>query len=121
MTSALRGMGMVVTWGVALLTLILITCALVLTLVLHATYFNVDLKTTTFTSIEMEEYMKVYEYFGTFTRCLLSMFEITIANWPPVTRLLSEEVSEWFMPLCLVHKFILGVAVVGVINGVVMQ
>merc|ERR550537_870350 len=113
MTSALRGMGMVVTWGVALLTLILITCALVLTLVLHATYFNVDLKTTTFTSIELEEYMKVYEYFGTFTRCLLSMFEITLANWPPVARLLIEEVSEYLLPLCLAHKLLFGFALVG--------
>merc|ERR1719183_936281 len=49
------------------------------------------------------------------------MFELTLANWPPICRALSEEVSEWFMVLCVVHKLIIGFAVVGVINGVFMQ
>jgi len=107
--------------GVALLTLILITCALILTIGLHATYFNVDIKTITLTSSELDEYMNMYKYFGTFTRCLLSMFEMTLANWPPVTRLLVESVSEYFMPICLIHKLTIGFAVVGVINGVMLQ
>jgi len=49
------------------------------------------------------------------------MFELTLANWPPVTRLLAEEVSEWFMVFCLIHKLTLGFAVIGVINGVILQ
>merc|ERR1719198_2319740 len=69
----------------------------------------------------VEERQQVYEYFGTFSRSMLSMFEITLANWPPVARLLSENVSEFFMPICVVHKLLIGFAVVGVINGVFMQ
>lgn len=49
------------------------------------------------------------------------MFEITLGNWPPVCRLLSEKVSEWFMLLCILHKLVIGFAVVGVINGVFIQ
>merc|ERR1712232_701073 len=40
---------------------------------------------------------------------------------PPVTRLLTENVSESFMFFCLLHKLTIGFAVVGVINGVFMQ
>ncbi|CAK9029168.1 unnamed protein product [Durusdinium trenchii] len=56
-----------------------------------------------------------------FTRSMLSMFEITLGNWPPVCRRLSEKVSEWFMLLCILHKLVIGFAVVGVINGVFIQ
>jgi hypothetical protein len=49
------------------------------------------------------------------------MYELTMANYPPVARLLTEEVSNWFMLPCLLHKLTLGFAVVGVINGVILQ
>ena len=39
---------------------------------------------------------------------MLSMFELTLGNWPPVTRLLSEEVTEWFMLICIAHKLTIG-------------
>ena len=49
------------------------------------------------------------------------MFELTLANWPQASRLLSENVSEVFMVFCLIHKLTIGFAVVGVINGVFFQ
>merc|ERR1719265_2148536 len=49
------------------------------------------------------------------------MFEITLGNWPVIARLLSEEVSQWFIILCLVHKLTVGFAVIGVITGVILQ
>merc|ERR1712183_1080695 len=49
------------------------------------------------------------------------MFEITLADFPPVARLLSEEHSQWFMLICVMHKLTIGFAVVGVINGVILQ
>jgi len=42
------------------------------------------------------------------------MFEITLANWPPVSRLLAENVSEWFMLFGVLHKLAIGFAVVSV-------
>mmetsp|Transcript_1235 Transcript_1235/g.2400 ORF Transcript_1235/g.2400 Transcript_1235/m.2400 type:complete len:193 (+) Transcript_1235:2-580(+) len=63
----------------------------------------------------------MYAYFGTCTRCMLSMFEITLGNWPPIARLLSEEVSEWFILICLVHKLTIGFSVIGVITGIILQ
>ena len=32
---------------------------------------------------------------GTFTRSLLTMFEVLFANWGPPCRLLVDNVSEW--------------------------
>merc|ERR1712057_122795 len=49
------------------------------------------------------------------------MFELTLANYPTAGRVLSEEVSEFFMPLVLIFKLTLGFAVLGVINGVILQ
>merc|ERR1712190_220532 len=52
---------------------------------------------------------------------MLTMFEITLGNWPPACRVVTENVTEWFMLFALFHKLTVGFAVVGVINGVFMQ
>jgi len=120
MTTAIKDMYKVLFWAVALLSVMLMMAALLLTQVLQATYFD-KASAAELSPQELETHRKLYEYFGTFTRCMLSMFELTLANWAPVTRLLSEEVSEWFVILCLVHKLTMGFAVIGVINGVILQ
>lgn len=113
LTTAIRGINTVLAWAVLLLSTLLMTCALFVTQVLHTFYFE----RTPVAEIPPE----MYEYFGTFTRCMASMFELTLANWPPVARLLCEEVSEWFMLLCLIHKLTIGLAVIGVMNGAILQ
>jgi len=120
MATAIRGLGRILLWAVVLLALLQCSCALFLTQFLHASYF-VDVSVANLSPAELEMHQKLFEYFGTFTRCVLSMFELTLANWPPVTRLLSEEVSEWFMLFCLLHKLTIGFAVMGVITGVILQ
>jgi len=120
MTTSIKGVFWILAWAVTLLSVMLVTLSLFLTQVLHAMYFN-DVSQSDLSAAELEKHHKLYEYFGSFTRCLMSMFELTLANWPPVTRLLAEEVSEWFMLLCVVHKLTIGFAVIGVINGVIMQ
>jgi len=113
MTTALTGSLAVLTWACALLFLLQMMLALLLNQVLQDYFADV--------SIPLEQRQEIYEYFGSCSRALLSMFEITLANWPPVCRLLSENVSEWFTLFCLLHKLTIGFAVVGVINGVFMQ
>jgi hypothetical protein len=63
----------------------------------------------------------VFMFYGTFSRSMLTMFEVTIGNWMPPCRALTENVSEWFMILFLFHKLILGFSVVNVIQGVFVQ
>lgn len=120
MATAIRGMSMILACAVGLLSVMLLSCALVLSQILHTTYFS-NFSSLEPESHEMMMHQEVYEYFGTFTRCFLSMFEIALANWPPVIRLLSEEISEWFVLFGIVHKLTIGFAVIGVINGVILQ
>lgn len=114
MVTALRGSMLVLLWAIVLLMAIQVTIALILNQSLVMGYF----KNEQFPLIQRQE---CYEYFGTFTRALLSSFEMTLANWPPIARMLTENVSHWFILFCIFHKLTFGFAVVGVINGVFMQ
>lgn len=93
MTTAMRGMTTILVYSVALLAVILMSCAMLLTQFLHTTYFD-GVSVANLTQQQLLKHTEMYDFFGTFTRSLLSMFELTLANWPPVTRLLMEEVSE---------------------------
>eukprot|EP00403_Amphidinium_massartii_P033243 CAMPEP_0178449998 /NCGR_PEP_ID=MMETSP0689_2-20121128/42870_1 /TAXON_ID=160604 /ORGANISM="Amphidinium massartii, Strain CS-259" /LENGTH=695 /DNA_ID=CAMNT_0020075395 /DNA_START=33 /DNA_END=2121 /DNA_ORIENTATION=- len=114
MTTALRGSLWVLLWTAALLSLVLLLFALLANQVLVETYLTDE-------SHPVEERLEVYLYFGTATRAFLSMFEMTLANWPPVCRLLVENVNEFWVVPSLMHKLTIGFAFVGVINGVFMQ
>eukprot|EP00403_Amphidinium_massartii_P016482 CAMPEP_0178420706 /NCGR_PEP_ID=MMETSP0689_2-20121128/26270_1 /TAXON_ID=160604 /ORGANISM="Amphidinium massartii, Strain CS-259" /LENGTH=841 /DNA_ID=CAMNT_0020042195 /DNA_START=73 /DNA_END=2597 /DNA_ORIENTATION=- len=114
MTTALVGSVSILGWAMILLFILQMFLALVLTELLSQSYLSEPHHSEA-------DRQEVYEYFGTFTRSMLSMFEITLANWPPVCRLLSERVTEWFVLFAVLHKLTIGFAVVGVINGVFMQ
>lgn len=114
MITALRGSFMVLGWAIILLLVFQVSVALFLNQALSTFYIKVE-------EYPLEERQAVYEYFGTFARAFLSAFEMTLANWPPIARLLVENVSQWFILFNLFHKLTIGFAVVGVINGVFMQ
>merc|ERR1712078_176798 len=68
-----------------------------------------------------EKRQEGYRYFGTFSRSLFSMFEITLGNFVPVSRMLMENVSEWYILFNIFHKCAIGFAVVAVVRGVFMH
>lgn len=114
MTQAVKGSLSILSWACCLLFLIQVTIALLISQLLSDSYMGDSTK-------PVADRTEIYLYFGTFSRSMLSMFEITLANWPPICRLLSENVSEWWSFFCILHKLSIGFAVVGVINGVFMQ
>jgi Ca2+-binding EF-hand superfamily protein len=63
----------------------------------------------------------VYEYYGTFTRALLTLFEISLGNFIPVTRLVATNVTEAYVVFAMLHKFSVGFAVIMVITGIFVQ
>jgi len=69
----------------------------------------------------LDKRTEIYEYFGTFTRSILTMFELAMGNWIPPTRAVTENVSEWYMPVLLMHKLVMGFAVIKVITGVFLH
>jgi len=113
MTTALQSSALVLLWSCILLFMIQAVFAFCINQLLDLFYFGGD--------HPQQEVEDVFIYFGSFSRALLSTFEMALANWPPVCRLLMENVSEWFMVLCLLHKLTVGFAVIGIINGVFIQ
>eukprot|EP00930_Biecheleria_cincta_P043294 TRINITY_DN29747_c0_g1_i1.p1 TRINITY_DN29747_c0_g1~~TRINITY_DN29747_c0_g1_i1.p1 ORF type:complete len:565 (+),score=91.44 TRINITY_DN29747_c0_g1_i1:184-1878(+) len=118
MTTVIKGSVPLMLWACVILIFCQLLFALVLFQFLDEFYF-VGLRGDR-ASLTAEHY-KMYEYYGSFSRCMVTMFEITLANWPPACRLLIEHVSEWFALFAIFHKLFIGFAVVGVINGVFMQ
>eukprot|EP00928_Gymnodinium_smaydae_P031515 TRINITY_DN23106_c0_g1_i2.p1 TRINITY_DN23106_c0_g1~~TRINITY_DN23106_c0_g1_i2.p1 ORF type:complete len:533 (-),score=100.00 TRINITY_DN23106_c0_g1_i2:57-1655(-) len=114
MTTALKGSLSILTWAAALLFVLQMLFALLFTQLLTELYLNDE-------NVDIEKRQAVYKYFGSFSRSFLSMFELTLANWPPICRLLVENVGEWLLVFSILHKLIIGFAAVGVINGVFMQ
>merc|ERR1712176_122753 len=116
MSTAISGSMSVFLWSLVLLSMVQMMLALFLSQYLHEYFFT--------GSIMMDpsaQQVAVFQYFGTFTRAFFTMFELTLGNWPPVCRLLAENVHESFFLFGMLHKLSIGFAVVGVINGVFMQ
>jgi hypothetical protein len=61
---------------------------------------------------------EMYRYFGTFTRAYLSMYELTFGNWVPITRLLTEEVSELYTLLIIAYQYVVSFVFIRIITSV---
>jgi len=65
--------------------------------------------------------LELFNYYGTFTRSMLTMFEVTLANWSPPCRILVDNVSEWYSALFIIYRCLIGFACLNVINAVFIQ
>merc|ERR1711972_207419 len=110
MTTALAKSVSIIIWAVVIIFLCQIAIALILQVVL--TSYIAD------AGHPFDKRVLVYKYYGTFARCMLTMFEITLGNWMPPCRALVENVSEWWMLFCLFHKLVIGFSMISVITGV---
>lgn len=52
----------------------------------------------------MVDSLSAQEYFGTFLRAMLTMFQLTLGTWVPVARILQETVSPYFNIFTILHK-----------------
>lgn len=100
-------------WANVLLFLLLIMCSIIFTFVTEDFITGND--------HQEEAQMRVYQYYGTTSRSFFTMFEVTLANWVPAARVLTENVNESFAVFFMAYKSIVGFSVVTVITGVFMQ
>eukprot|EP00442_Polarella_glacialis_P059124 CAMPEP_0115162510 /NCGR_PEP_ID=MMETSP0227-20121206/71997_1 /TAXON_ID=89957 /ORGANISM="Polarella glacialis, Strain CCMP 1383" /LENGTH=205 /DNA_ID=CAMNT_0002574719 /DNA_START=376 /DNA_END=990 /DNA_ORIENTATION=+ len=63
----------------------------------------------------------VFRYYGTFSRTILTMFEVLFANWARSCRILVENVSEWFSLAFILYRCLIGFAVLNVVSAVFIQ
>lgn len=64
---------------------------------------------------------EVFNYFGTFWRAMITMFEITFANWAPSCRLLVDNVDELYGTFYLIYRCVIGFCVLMVVQAVFIQ
>ena len=96
-------------WSAAVLLLVETVFAMLLNILMES--FLDD------TSKPMEDRQAVFQRFGTFSKSLLSMFEMLLGNRYGITRELVK-VSEWYMIFGVAHQLALGFAVIEVMTGV---
>jgi len=68
-----------------------------------------------------KERIECYAYFGTFSRSMLSMFEVTFGNWQPHCRFLYANVDERWALFFMFYKLFMGIAVLRVVYGVFLH
>jgi len=113
LVGCLQASAKVLLWSLVVLCGIMVACALTLNFLLDP--FILD------SNKPHESRTLVYKYFGSFTRSMLTMFEMTLGNWVPPVRLLQDHVNEAYGPLLLVYVGLVHFAVVQVIRGVFMH
>jgi hypothetical protein len=110
MIASLRGSARMLGWTAVLLFSLLCMFAFIANQTLVAYYIEDD-------AVSMEKRRNAFLYFGNFSRSIMSMFELTIGNWLPISRFLVENVSEWFIIFALLYKVTFGFSVIAVINS----
>lgn len=113
MIGSIKASVSVLVWGTVLLVTIMMMSAMFLNSMLTP-YMEDE-------AVDVELRLAVYAYFGSFSRCMITMFEVTLGNWVPVCRLLIDNNSELYGLLFLVYKCVVGFAVVKVITGVFLH
>eukprot|EP00404_Azadinium_spinosum_P026029 CAMPEP_0180672918 /NCGR_PEP_ID=MMETSP1037_2-20121125/65406_1 /TAXON_ID=632150 /ORGANISM="Azadinium spinosum, Strain 3D9" /LENGTH=240 /DNA_ID=CAMNT_0022702129 /DNA_START=61 /DNA_END=780 /DNA_ORIENTATION=- len=96
LVGSIRASANVLLWTVTLLFLIMLACSLFLNFSLEP--FILD------ETKNRQDRLTAYEYFGTVSRGLFTMFELTTGNWVPVSRFLIEDVNEWFVVILLFYR-----------------
>eukprot|EP00930_Biecheleria_cincta_P086998 TRINITY_DN76271_c0_g1_i1.p1 TRINITY_DN76271_c0_g1~~TRINITY_DN76271_c0_g1_i1.p1 ORF type:complete len:585 (-),score=86.89 TRINITY_DN76271_c0_g1_i1:225-1940(-) len=71
--------------------------------------------------IDAEKGREVFRYYGTFTKTLLTMFEVLFANWAPPCRILVDHVSDLFIWVFIFYRCLVGFAILNVVNAVFIQ
>jgi hypothetical protein len=115
LTTSLRASLNALAWVLLLLLMIQTLVTLVTTYLIRVLYLSDD------SALDDDAKTKLFEYFGTYLRAMLSMFELSLANWPVICRFMVDELHEAWMPLVVLYKLVFGFAVVGIINGVFIQ
>jgi len=64
---------------------------------------------------------ELFKYFGTFSRSMTTMMELTLGNFVPVCRLLMENVSQGYGYSILIYKLIVGFGMLRVMSGVFLH
>jgi len=100
-------------WSIGLLALIQCVAAMAFSQLVR-TYLEDDQNL-------LEDRRNVFSYYGTFSRSMLTMFEVMLANWAPSCRVLVNNVNEAYSLVFMFYRCCAGFAVLNIINAVFIQ
>lgn len=128
MVVALKASLSATVWSILLIFTISMCSALLMTHVARGFILgDVSLATDTshvwspsFASPE-ERREQLYLHFGTFWRSFLTVLELTVGNWVPVTRMVQECMNEWLAVAILMYQMLMGFAFLKVVQGVFLH
>lgn len=63
----------------------------------------------------------LFYYYGTFSKTMMTMFQILFSNWIPCARILIDNVSEWYAAVFVIYRCFIGFAVMSVVRAVFVQ
>jgi len=112
MVNALRSSSAVLFW-----CLVVFACIVMVTAIL-VNQFLQDYIRETENETERDE---VFKEWGTFTRSFSTVFEITLSEWEPGSRMLMDHVSEWWSLFFMGYKCVVGFAAVQIVISTFIQ
>jgi len=113
LVGSIKACAIVAFWSATVLAMIFVLAGFILNASVEAFMKNED--------NSLEARRAVFGYFGTFTRTFLTMYELSLGNWAPCTRLLVEEVNEFYTGFILLFRYLVGFAMVRVMTGVFLH
>jgi len=114
MMTTLKASTSLLFWTLILLLVCLTMFAFILNQTLVVYFIEND-------EINLEKRKRAFQYFGTFSRSIFSMFELTLGNYVVIARHLMEDISEWSVIFSIIYKLTFGFSVIAVINGSFIQ
>jgi len=110
MLTALKGSFRILCWVACILFTCLIAFSLLGNQLLVANLLENE-------DVSLKKKLRAFKYFGTFSRALFSMFEMTLANWTGLGRFLLDDVNEFVGMTTIIYKLTMGFTVIAVINA----
>merc|ERR1712151_815363 len=70
---------------------------------------------------DLEARREVYYYYGTYTRTMITLFEVHLANWTPACRVLVDNVGMPWGIAFVAYRCVVGFSLLNVISAVFIQ
>ncbi|CAK0862103.1 unnamed protein product, partial [Prorocentrum cordatum] len=108
MATSLRACVTSATWAIIVLCVGLTVFALLMTMIVRDFYLQEESNS----NLTLEEKLELFEYFGSYSRSMVSMFELALANWPVICRFLQEDLYEGWAVAAIFYKLTVGFAMI---------
>jgi len=69
----------------------------------------------------LEDRLILFDYFGSFSKSMVTMFELSLGNWVPVCRFLMQAFGEWYASIFIIYKLVVGFGVLKILGSIFLH